>query len=407
MSEKKKIIVIADDFTGAAEIGGIGLRNGLKVSVETKPVFDEEKDIIVVATDSRSMDKHEAALHISKLSVDLLQFDPLFIYKKIDSVLRGNVSEELVAQMEATGKKRTIIIAANPVFKRIIKNGKYYIEDVPLNQTCFSIDSQYPIRTHEVLDLLTPVEGYPIVNLKSNDLLPEKGLIIGDVENVVDLQKWADVYDENTMFAGASGFFDALLKSQNLTKKDIPVPIANFKTPALFIHGSSFPKEASLLKQMIEQGHQLSNMPGEIYYSKDYNPLLLDKWAEEVTQILRENQKIIISCNHSGSSESKLPFRMKKIIALLVKMVLDKVAVHEMLIEGGSTTSEILDQLNVKKLTPIQELDTGVIRMKVEGINELYLTTKPGSYLWPAEVWNKEIIEANNELSFVKIESHE
>ena len=29
------IVVIADDFTGAAEIGGIGLKYGLKVVIET------------------------------------------------------------------------------------------------------------------------------------------------------------------------------------------------------------------------------------------------------------------------------------------------------------------------------------------------------------------------------------
>ena len=247
MPEKKKIIVIADDFTGAAEIGGIGLRNGLKVAIETKPIYSKENDIIVLATDTRSMDKREAALHISELTKELKKFNPLFIYKKIDSVLRGNVSEELVAQLQGCGKKRAIIVAANPVFKRIIKDGKYFIDDVPLNQTCFSIDSQYPIQTNDVLKLLKPVEGYPIVNLKPDDPLPEKGLIIGDVENLNDLHKWASKYSDDTLFAGAFGFFNSLLKSLNYTGKISETRYKSFRTPALFIMGSFYPKDDSTL----------------------------------------------------------------------------------------------------------------------------------------------------------------
>jgi uncharacterized protein YgbK (DUF1537 family) len=385
MQEKKKIIVIADDFTGAAEIGGIGLRNGLKVAIETKPIYSNENDIIVLATDTRSMDKHKASLHISKLTKELKQFNPLFIYKKIDSVLRGNISEELVAQLKACGKKRAIIIAANPVFKRIIKDGKYYIDDVPLNQTLFSEDSQYPIRTNDVLKLLTPVQGYPIVNLKPNDPLPEKGLIIGDVESLDDLHEWASKYNEDTLFAGAFGFFNS------------------FRSPALFILGSFYPKDDNTLTSMIEQGHYHSNMPEEIYYNNEFDPAILENWIQELITKLVKKQKVIVTCNYIDSTEENISFRIKKVLAKLVKRVFEKVKVHEILIEGGSTTSEILEQLEITKLTPIQELDTGVIRMKVDRIPDLCLTTKPGSYIWPTSVWLSGDININKSINNMEI----
>jgi uncharacterized protein YgbK (DUF1537 family) len=407
MLEKKKIFVIADDFTGAAEIGGIGIRNGLKVTIETKPIFSKENDIIVVATDTRSMDKYEAAVHISKLTHELLGFNPLFIYKKIDSVFRGNISEELVAQLKVCGKKRAIIIAANPVFKRIIANGRYFIDDIPLNQTCFSIDSQYPIRTNEVLKLLNPVEDLQIVSLKSDDPLPEQGLIIGDVENLHDLQKWASKYDENTIFAGAFGFFDSILKSLNYIQevpKFTPLP---FRTPALFILGSYYPKDDSILAGMIEQGHYHSNMPEEIYYNKESDPSIMQNWVEEVTTNLIEKQKVIVTCDYLDSKESNISFRIKKSLAELVKRVFDKVPLHEILIEGGSTTSEILEHLEITKLTPIQELDTGVIRMKVDGNPELCLTTKPGSYMWPTSVWSNSNANRDDQQNINDVKLHE
>lgn len=403
MREKKKIIVIADDFTGAAEIGGIGLRNGLKVAIETKPIYSKENDVIVLATDTRSMDKQAAAMHIAELTKELKKFNPLFIYKKIDSVLRGNVSEELAAQLKACGKKRAIIVAANPVFKRIIKEGKYFIDDVPLNQTCFSIDSQYPIQTNDVLKLLNPIEEYPIVNLKPDDPLPMKGLIIGDVENIDDLHKWASKYNDDTLFAGAFGFFNSLLKSLNYSGKNAEKPKTPFRTPALFIMGSFYPKDDSTLTSMIEQGHHHSNMPEEIYYNREFAPSILENWIKEVITKLVEKQKVIVTCDYIDSTEANISFRIKKILAELVKRVFEKVKVHEILIEGGSTTSEILEELEITKLTPIQELDTGVIRMKVDRIPDLFLTTKPGSYQWPTSVWLNGDINSNQSINDMKL----
>jgi uncharacterized protein YgbK (DUF1537 family) len=44
------IAVIADDFTGAAEIGGIGLNHGLRVLIETKVKAVSGIDLLIIAT---------------------------------------------------------------------------------------------------------------------------------------------------------------------------------------------------------------------------------------------------------------------------------------------------------------------------------------------------------------------
>ena len=48
------LAVIADDLTGAAEIGGIGLSYGLKVEISSKVNPSTEADLLVIATDTRS-----------------------------------------------------------------------------------------------------------------------------------------------------------------------------------------------------------------------------------------------------------------------------------------------------------------------------------------------------------------
>ena len=55
------IAVIADDFTGAAEIGGVGLRYGLRVVIETSVQQQAEADLHIIATNSRSLNPDEAS----------------------------------------------------------------------------------------------------------------------------------------------------------------------------------------------------------------------------------------------------------------------------------------------------------------------------------------------------------
>ena len=160
------IAVIADDFTGAAEIGGIGLRHGLNVIIETEPIRNRLADLIIIATNTRSLRADEASRQIIQITEHLLQFNPKFIFKKIDSVLRGNIKEELLAQMKVSGKTRALVIAANPVFKRIIRDGVYYIDDIPLNETRFSSDPQYPTKSSAVKEILGANERSVLYNLK-------------------------------------------------------------------------------------------------------------------------------------------------------------------------------------------------------------------------------------------------
>jgi len=381
------IAVIADDFTGAAEIGGIGLKKGLNVVIETENIQASDADLLIIATDTRSLQASEASELIVNITEQLLKFNPTFIFKKVDSVLRGNITEELIAQMETSHQNRSVIIAANPVFDRIIRDGVYYIDNIPLAETWFSSDPEYPVRSSLVLEILGTYDKWPLKSLKSEDELPQHGLIVGDVKDVDDLKKWSHRIDDQTLPAGSSGFFNALLEERHIVGNINCPDIIPFGNKALYILGGTFPKEIDFLKNLEENGHHLSNIPDEIYYNKNFNPLLLDSWADDLVNSINSYEKVIVSIVHSPSQEPDIAFRIRENIGELVKKVLQRIELNELLIEGGSTTKIVLKHLNINKLIPMEELDIGVIRMKIDGIPNLCLTTKPGSYFWPDSVW--------------------
>ena len=163
---KINMLIIADDITGAAEIAGIAWRKGMKVrlmvyqpNMPTTPLSSWRGaggEALILATDTRSGTEEEAVKTIETLFNSPLQggVGGGLIFKKTDSVLRGHVAAELEALMRLTGKSNTLLIPQNPSKGRIVKDGIYYINGTPLDQTSFAYDPEFPAKTAEAKKLL-------------------------------------------------------------------------------------------------------------------------------------------------------------------------------------------------------------------------------------------------------------
>src|SRR5688572_25154095 len=90
------LIVLADDFSGAAEIGGIGHRYGLSTEIQLQFDPSSTADLIVVDTDTRSMQESDAVKKIEEISHDLKKSNlAIKLFKKVDSVMRGHLIPEI------------------------------------------------------------------------------------------------------------------------------------------------------------------------------------------------------------------------------------------------------------------------------------------------------------------------
>ena len=121
------IAVIADDFTGAAEMAGIGLRYGLDVELSTTIPENAKAELLVLDTDTRSMKEDDAVDVVSKVTDSMMELHPEMIFKKIDSVLRGHVIAELSAQLKILELRKALIVAPNPSLGRAIRDGNIFL----------------------------------------------------------------------------------------------------------------------------------------------------------------------------------------------------------------------------------------------------------------------------------------
>ena len=363
--------------------GGVGLRYGLNVLIGTEVNEVDGVDLLVIATDTRSLSVETASEEIAKIATQLLELEPQLIFKKIDSVLRGHVAKELEIQLQLTGKNKAMIVAANPSVGRTIVHGRYFVDSLPLDETSFADDPDFPVCSASVTDIVKS-SGFPVVSLGLNDALPDSGLFIADVTSQEDLVAWTARINDEMIVAGGSGFFDALLGTIYNPKVLSGHPDLSFGESTLFIFGSKYPKQISLLEKFYNNNVVRINMPEGIYYNSEQSANLLEVWSNDVVAQLMNGNSVMITIDHEPENEEEgLSLRLRENIGQLVANVEAKFDLIDLFIEGGATTSVVLKYLNVSNLIPFKEADFGVIQMKADGYPNLCITTKPGSYLWP------------------------
>lgn len=381
------IAVIADDFTGAAEIGGLGLLYGYKTAIVTEVKALENIDLLIIATEMRAFDSEKAVQESEKITKELLKLNPEFIYKKIDSVLRGNIGVEIKVQLKASEKSRALVIPANPILNRIINNGICYIDGKPLIESKFVNDLVFKAKSSKVLDIIGKIDDLSITSVSHNGKLPEKGLLIGNTLNMNDLKEWAKKIDAETLPCGGAGFFDAILEKRSNIKENYDDTSFDDNKNTLYICGSNFPISKQAVLDARAKGHVVASMPDSIYNNRLYNQELIDQWSDEIIQKYKSNKKIIVSVLQQPGINTIRGGQIKNILGLLVKSILNTIAIDELFIEGGSTAYIITQKLEINAFFPIQSLAPGVARMRVENKKGLCLTVKPGSYVWPKSIW--------------------
>ncbi|MGD9423680.1 D-threonate kinase [Pantoea sp. NSTU24] len=219
---KTPVLVIADDFTGANDAGSGLARAGARVQVLfglEASLPDEVADVLVISTDSRAVSAGQAAARVTQVVQHYTtQFQPGWLFKKMDSTLRGNAGTETVAALRASGKTLALVVPAVPRLGRTTRQGHVWVDQRLLTETEFASDPKTPIRSARVLDQMQ-IDGAEIdlATLRSDRLdavlAAAQGVVVVDAENEADLTRLiaaAARLHEKPLLVGAAGLSDAL-----------------------------------------------------------------------------------------------------------------------------------------------------------------------------------------------------
>ena len=382
------LAVISDDFTGASEIAGAALAKGYRTVIETRSVGRDDAEVLVIASNMRSLDARSAQEKSGLLTRELLRFEPRVVFKKVDSVLRGNIGPELEGQMRSEGKSRALLVPANPSRGRVVIDGVYFVEKAPIAESGFADNYDFGPPTSRVVDILRHRNGSEAVCVPPGRLASAPGIYIGNAANAADLRAWAQQVHEDVVPAGAADFFGAVLDTCTPAASPPPGPWVNTAaTRTLYVCGSNFPTSRNAVNDARVHGVRVLAMPDEIYFRPGIDQASLAAWSGEVIDALREDGRVIIAALQSPKGDSLAGQDIGHVLAGVARRAVAAGEIDDLMIEGGATAQAVLSALGVSSLYPVQSLAPGVTRMLVDGHPQLHVTMKPGSYRWPEAVW--------------------
>jgi D-threonate/D-erythronate kinase len=383
--------VIADDLTGAAEIGGIGLRHGLKAEVILQGNCGGKADLLCVDTDSRSCSGKEAARRATAAARKLREAGAVWIYKKVDSVLRGNVLVEIRSIQKALGLRSALLVPANPCFGRVIRKGRYFVKRKPVHQTDFARDPEYPRKSSNVMKMLEASNANDVAISNLADYRLAFGIMIGEVSSSEDVQEWAYRRHEDMLAAGGAEFFEAVLKSEE--------PVAKRRSPRnhrstdlnqsdrreLFVCGSTSDYTKQFVNEARHRGTPVLSIIEKSRRGFSRRPGMSENIVRKSLIAFESHSRVVLAIGRPLITRPTVATQLAQdLVAIAVRVIEDAEPDH-VYAEGGATAAALLRQLGWRRMKVLEELAPGVTTLSLLQRGTPLLTIKPGSYPgWPS-----------------------
>ncbi len=377
-----KLLIIADDFTGALDTGVQFAARGAATIVVTDLNYDfrsieKAVEVLVMVAETRHLQPKKAYEIVYNIVHRAFQAGIAYIYKKTDSALRGNIGGELTALMDGAGIDTVPFLPAFPKLGRVTREGIHYIDGVPVAQSVFGRDPFEPILNSAVPDILRQQTNVPVLIHPRMEAykITEPGIQIFDAETDADLEHIGrELGTERLRFcAGCAGFAAVLADMLNL--KGAAPNIPKLEDTLFIVCGSVNPVTISQMKAAEEHGFPHVNLnplqklePGWV----DSKPALkcVRNWLAQAS----EKKRFILDVNDPEGCEDtdnyaqehnltreQLRVQISDNLAALMKRMLDDGLNATLLCTGGDTLMALMKAVDVSELTPICEMATGVV----------------------------------------------
>ncbi|MDH6457398.1 uncharacterized protein YgbK (DUF1537 family) [Fusobacterium sp. PH5-7] len=413
-----KLVIIADDLTGALDTGVQFSKKNMSTIVTTDLNFNfedicKEADVVVVDTESRHIPAAEAKERVKSVLSKFNKEEIRFFYKKTDSTLRGNLGSEVEGFMEGLNINEVSFIPAFPSVKRTVKDGVLYVNNVKLAETQFAMDILNPVTDSFIPDIIKKQSD---INVKLKDINEEffplndkeKHIYIFDSENMEDMENIGKVlYNKNKLnyTIGNAGFAEILthyIKSD--TKKE---EIILEDDRILFVCGSVNITSLKQCKYAEKIGYCSDNLKFGNIISEDYknsDNYITDK--EYFKEKINNNKKFLLRTSDSEDVIKKaIEYTEKNSISMedltsniansTGQLVSDLIREHEirnLIIFGGDTLMGILKNIGCQYIIPVSEIFPGVVFTRAVGKDTaINVITKAGGF------GEESIIERINE----------
>jgi len=377
MAQGPRVLIVADDLTGAMDTAGPFAQRGLKTMVVAQPLACDAAAVLaaqVVSLDtaSRHLKPAEAAKRVSECVGRLSRQSFDIVFKKIDSTLRGNVVPETLALLRGCGRDAALIAPAFPAQGRTVRGGMVHVNGTPLPQTNFARDALSPPPSESLIEVFARAVGAGKVGSWSPGSAQHeagRSIVIADSETDSDLVAALNTAKPQLgrmLLVGSAGLGTALARSL-VTQRAKPKPRVMVEGPIVFVVGSR-------AVQSREQVERLKALVGTEVLEAPNGVLGKPPELGAALQI------VIVSAPDASGAEGD-PAAVSAALAHGALDMLRRTRSLALVATGGDTAIAVLDASGCTALEVLGDLMPGLpyARVQLDG-KPLWLVTKAGGF---------------------------
>ena len=391
------LLVLADDFTGALDTGVQFSSKGINTLVTTNKelkdlTLEDDTEVLVIDTESRYLSFEKSYQLIKEILQVAKKQGISYFYKKVDSALRGNISSEIKALLEEFPEQKIGMVPAFPEMNRIVRDGKLYIDGIPVSQSIFAKDPYEPVTESDIRIRLKKEAGIEAALVQNwEEPFPDQDLLLFDSHSEEDLEEIAGCLQKKNdlrLSIGCAGFAKYLVKAL-FPEKQIFQP--QVKGPLLVISGSVNPITRGQIEYAQEKGHlRFSLTPPQLLEEGFWESEAGQEELKTYLDVILQSQLVMFETLSdetsqglatSGMARSEIRSRIGQSLGQLTQQFLDQGIKCTLLFTGGDTLFQSMQVLGIEKIRPFCELSPGVVlaELSFKG-RQIQVITKSGGF---------------------------
>jgi len=379
-----KVIVVADDFTGANDTGVQLTKQGHStITILDKHAiksYENTLDAIVIDTETRTALPKEVYQEIEEVSQLIKPYKDAIIYKKVDSTLRGHIAVELKAMRDVLQPKLIVFAPAFPNNGRTTHRGIHMLNGTPVAKTELAKDPKNPVLTSELKSLLEKDMGVTVrhitldeirsdeFNMKLQSVVPSHDVLAFDAVEDDDLVRICTTVlrqNKKVLWVGSAGLADVLI---NTWQKEIIATL-----PVLTVAGSVTEVTRKQIHKALEDPQvKLVTIGGEKVLSNPKKEV--ERVVNESLQFMNQKYDVIIASapqEHSvedavgqgyinNLTAEEVSERIAEVMGETTASIASAQNLAGMILTGGDTAVHVVKQLFADGCKINAELEMGI-----------------------------------------------
>jgi 2-keto-3-deoxygluconate permease len=404
-----KLLIVADDFTGANDTGvqfsKIGLRSMVIINKTHISKSLKECDVLIVDTESRFDDKETAyrkAYETGKISkANHIKY----YYKKLDSTLRGNIGAEISGMMDSLEIKHAIMVPAYPSYGRTTINGNVYLNDKLLEETEFANDPRTPVKDSYIPRIISEQTDKKTAVINYNDVLAGKQNLVQKLNQhlkndaqiiVIDAREKEDLdliassitsVSDDILLAGSTGFAEYLARHLDFKKEKLSNIVIAGSVSEVTRKQIEYAKEKLAVEVIEIETDRLFTR--EKYNEKKRIIKIIKKCSLKGEDIIIRSAPTNTSVEESfkqgeryGLTRNEISNRIASFLGEIAWFVIQEIKIGGILLTGGDTAIKAAEKLNITGTILRGEILPGIPfgNFTGEQYNNIIIVSKAGGF---------------------------